>query len=102
MRILIGLSGGVDSAYAARKLMDDGMEVEGATLIMHEHTEVEDARQVCRELARMMEEMRNLALERFTEVRNLHFRIERIYTTAMDFEALERFEKKQIAALFGR
>ena len=44
MRILVGISGGVDSAFAAKKLMLEGNEVEGAVLIMHEHTELSAAR----------------------------------------------------------
>lgn len=50
MRILIGLSGGVDSAYAAKKLIELGHELEGAVLIMHEHTEIEPARLSAEEL----------------------------------------------------
>ena len=45
MRILVGISGGVDSAFAAKKLLLEGHEVEGAVLIMHEHTELEAARE---------------------------------------------------------
>jgi tRNA-specific 2-thiouridylase len=45
MRILVGISGGVDSAYAAKKLMLDGHEVEGAVLVMHEYTELDAARE---------------------------------------------------------
>ena len=43
MRILVGLSGGVDSAYAAYALKSNGHEVEGAVLRMHEYTEVDSA-----------------------------------------------------------
>ncbi len=45
MKILVGISGGVDSAYAAKKLLLDGHEVEGAVLIMHEYTELSAARE---------------------------------------------------------
>ena len=45
MKILVGISGGVDSAFAAKQLMLSGHEVEGAVLIMHEHTELEAARE---------------------------------------------------------
>lgn len=45
MRILVGISGGVDSAFAAKKLILDGHDVEGAVLIMHEHTELSAARE---------------------------------------------------------
>ena len=43
MRILVGMSGGVDSTYAAIKLKKEGHDVEGAVLVMHEYTEVNDA-----------------------------------------------------------
>ena len=45
MKILVGISGGVDSAFAAKKLMLLGHSVEGAVLIMHEHTELCAARE---------------------------------------------------------
>lgn len=45
MKILVGISGGVDSAFAAKKLMLEGNEVEGAVLIMHQHTEINAARE---------------------------------------------------------
>ena len=35
MKILLGLSGGVDSTYAALKLKNEGHEVEGAVVLMH-------------------------------------------------------------------
>ena len=50
MRILVGISGGVDSALAAKRLMDQGHEVEGAILIMHEHTDVAAAEEVAESL----------------------------------------------------
>lgn len=46
MRILVGLSGGVDSAYAAHRLKEEGHEVVGATLLMHDYTDTESARKV--------------------------------------------------------
>ena len=45
MKILVGISGGVDSAYAAKKLLNEGHEVEGAVLVMHEYTELDAARE---------------------------------------------------------
>ena len=50
MKILVGISGGVDSAAAARLLMNMGHEVEGAVLIMHEHTELSAAKEVAESL----------------------------------------------------
>ena len=45
MRILVGISGGIDSAYTAYKLKAEGNEVEGAVLIMHDYTELDAARE---------------------------------------------------------
>lgn len=45
MKILVGISGGVDSAFAAKKLLLEGHQVSGAVLIMHEHTELLAARE---------------------------------------------------------
>jgi tRNA-specific 2-thiouridylase len=50
MRILVGMSGGLDSTYAARLLIDQGHEVVGAVLRMHEYTECDAALESCREL----------------------------------------------------
>lgn len=50
MKILLGMSGGVDSAYAAKMLMEQGHTVEGALLVMHEHTELLEARLAARSL----------------------------------------------------
>ena len=43
MRILVGMSGGLDSTYAALKLLREGHEVEGAVLIMHDFTDLSAA-----------------------------------------------------------
>lgn len=45
MKILLGLSGGVDSSYAALKLKNEGHTVEGAIVLMHEYTEVSAAKE---------------------------------------------------------
>lgn len=45
MKILLGLSGGVDSTYAALKLKNEGHTVEGAVILMHEHTSIDEARE---------------------------------------------------------
>jgi len=43
MKILLGMSGGIDSTYAAYKLLQMGHTVEGAVLKMHEYTEISEA-----------------------------------------------------------
>ena len=48
MRILLGMSGGVDSTYAALKLKEEGHDVAGAVLVMHEYTETEAAQAAAR------------------------------------------------------
>ena len=50
MKILVGISGGVDSAFAVKKLQISGHTVEGAVLKMHEFTECDAARRVASEL----------------------------------------------------
>ncbi len=50
MRVLLGMSGGIDSTYAARLLLDEGFEVEGAVLKMHKYTETSEAELAAREL----------------------------------------------------
>jgi tRNA-specific 2-thiouridylase len=50
MKVLLGMSGGVDSAYAACELVSRGYEVEGAILVMHPYAELDDARRTAREI----------------------------------------------------
>ena len=50
MRILLGMSGGVDSTYAALKLKSEGHEVEGAVLVMHEYTDTAAAELAAKEV----------------------------------------------------
>ncbi len=45
MRVLVGMSGGLDSTYAALKLQRAGHYVEGAVLVMHEYSEAEAAKE---------------------------------------------------------
>ena len=45
MKILLGLSGGVDSTYAALALKEAGHEVEAAVLLMHEYTSIDEAKE---------------------------------------------------------
>lgn len=47
MKILVGMSGGVDSAYAAYKLLREGHTVAGAVLEMHDYTDTSAAREAC-------------------------------------------------------
>ncbi len=44
MKILVGLSGGLDSTYTAYKLIKEGHTVEGIVLEMHDYTDIEAAR----------------------------------------------------------
>ena len=44
MRILLGMSGGLDSTYAALRLIEEGHTVEGAVIVMHKHTEIDAAK----------------------------------------------------------
>ena len=50
MRILLGMSGGVDSTYAGALLSQEGYEVEAAVLVMSEHTDTGAALRSCEEL----------------------------------------------------
>ena len=50
VKILVGVSGGVDSAFAVKKLQLLGHTVEGAVLKMHEYTECDAARRVAKDL----------------------------------------------------
>lgn len=45
MKVLLGMSGGLDSTYAARLLLNAGHTVEGAVLVMHDYTETREARE---------------------------------------------------------
>ena len=66
MKILLGISGGVDSAFAAKKLIDEGHFVEGAILIMHEYSELSSAREVAGSVGFCLHEID--CRERFSEV----------------------------------
>lgn len=44
MRILLGMSGGLDSTVAAKKLLEAGHSVEGALLVLHPYAEREQAK----------------------------------------------------------
>ena len=57
MRILVGMSGGLDSTYAALKLIKDGHEVEGAVIVMHEYTELDGAREAAEALGIRLHEI---------------------------------------------
>ena len=50
MRILLGLSGGLDSVSAARILMDAGHKVEGAVLLMTDHSSSAEAEIAARQV----------------------------------------------------
>ncbi len=57
MKILVGISGGVDSAAAALKLKNEGHTVECALLKMHEFTDVSGARAVAGALGLVLHEI---------------------------------------------
>jgi tRNA-specific 2-thiouridylase len=57
MKILLGMSGGLDSTYAAHKLMSEGHAVEGAVLIMHGHTDVAAAKESAKKLGIKLHEI---------------------------------------------
>ena len=50
MKILVGMSGGIDSSFAALKLIEQGHEIAGAVITMHEHTDLEPARSAASKL----------------------------------------------------
>ena len=50
MKILVGMSGGLDSTYAALKLINEGHEVFGAVVVMHDNTELDGAREAAKAL----------------------------------------------------
>ena len=71
MKILVGLSGGVDSAAAVLLLQKAGHEVAAATLVMHEGTDLAPAREVAEALGVPLyeidcrEEFKNTVVENF-------------------------------------
>jgi tRNA-specific 2-thiouridylase len=62
MRVLIGMSGGFDSAYTAHLLRASGHVVEGAVLKMHAFTELEEARACAEALGIPLHEIDGTAL----------------------------------------
>ena len=57
MKILVGVSGGVDSAYSLLKLMREGHDVEACVLKMHEYTDCASAREVADSLGVKLHEI---------------------------------------------
>ena len=57
MRILLGMSGGLDSTVAAKKLMEDGHEVEGALLVLHPYAERAEAKKSAESLGLPLHEI---------------------------------------------
>ena len=56
----------------------------------------------CKELQRLADSLYDRALLYFSHLREVHFNIERIYTSAMDFDAIDNFTKKQLTVLLGK
>ena len=56
-RILVGMSGGIDSTFTAKKLLDSGWQVEGAVLVMHDASPVFEARRAAEELGIVLHEI---------------------------------------------
>lgn len=50
MKILLGMSGGLDSTYAGHLMREAGHEVEGAVLVMHGYTDISAAEKSAAEL----------------------------------------------------
>lgn len=50
MKILVGMSGGIDSSFAVMKLLREGHTVEGVYLIMHEYADPEPAKDAAKKL----------------------------------------------------
>ena len=50
MKVLVGMSGGLDSTFAAHLLLEEGHEVEGALLKMSDSTSDAEAKEACRSL----------------------------------------------------
>lgn len=57
MKILLGMSGGLDSSFSALKLKEEGHSVEGAVLIMHDYTELDSARAAAKEVGIRLHEI---------------------------------------------
>ena len=71
MRILLGISGGLDSAFAAKMLLSQGHSVEGAILVLHSYAELESAREVAKQIGIVLHEIDGRA--RFTAVVQRNF-----------------------------
>ncbi len=57
MKYLVGMSGGLDSTYVAHLLREQGHTVQGAILVMHDHTDLAAARRAADEVGILLHEL---------------------------------------------
>ena len=102
MKVLVGISGGLDSAYAAQKLIREGHSVEGAIVLMHEFTDVGGARSVADSLGvklhvidarELFEGVKENFISEYSEGRTPNPCI--VCNPLVKFRALADFAKKQ-------
>ena len=49
-KVLLGMSGGIDSTWACRVLQEKGFEVEGVVLVLHSDAPIEKAKSAAKKL----------------------------------------------------